>query len=121
MDAGEVIEIQVPAQPQAKFRVNVRVLEKLHAVVRSDSVASIQTEGVLQYGGQAVVDAFAEQVPMRRPGSPEEVAATIAFLASDGGGYITGTTIVVDGGADAWGIGMPPPEAEPPAGPSDAG
>jgi phospholipid/cholesterol/gamma-HCH transport system substrate-binding protein len=47
MDAGEVIEIQVPPQPQAKFRVKVRVLEKLHAVVRTDSVASIQTEGVL--------------------------------------------------------------------------
>ena len=35
---------------------------------------------------------------MRRPGTPEEVAATIAFLASAGGGYITGTTVVIDGG-----------------------
>ena len=59
----------------------------------------IQTEGILQYGGQEVVDAFAEQTPMRRPGTPEEVAATIAFLASDGGGYITGQTIVCDGGS----------------------
>ena len=58
----------------------------------------IQTEGILQYGGQEVVDGFAEQVPMRRAGTPEEVAATIAFLASAGGGYITGTTVVVDGG-----------------------
>jgi citronellol/citronellal dehydrogenase len=73
----------------------------------------IQTEGVLQYGGQAVVDAFAAQVPMRRAGSPEEVAATIAFLASAGGGYITGTTVVVDGGADAWGMGTAPPGPEP--------
>jgi phospholipid/cholesterol/gamma-HCH transport system substrate-binding protein len=47
MDAGEVLDIQVPAQPQAKFRVKMRILEKLHAVVRSDSVATIQTEGVL--------------------------------------------------------------------------
>jgi citronellol/citronellal dehydrogenase len=68
----------------------------------------------MQYGGQAVLDAFAEQVPMRRAGTPEEVAATIAFLASDGGGYITGTTVVVDGGTDAWGIGMAPPEPESP-------
>jgi citronellol/citronellal dehydrogenase len=74
----------------------------------------IQTEGILQYGGQAVVDSFAEQVPMRRAGTPEEVAATIAFLASDGGGYITGTTVVVDGGADAWGMGTAPPPVEPP-------
>jgi len=52
-------------------------------------------------------------VPLRRPGLPEEVAATIAFLASSGGAYITGTTVVVDGGADAWGMGTPPPEIEP--------
>jgi citronellol/citronellal dehydrogenase len=73
----------------------------------------IQTEGVLQYGGQEVVDEFATHVPMRRAGLPEEVAATIAFLASPGGGYVTGTTVVVDGGADAWGLGTPPPDLEP--------
>jgi citronellol/citronellal dehydrogenase len=72
----------------------------------------VQTEGVLQYGGQEVVDAFVEQVPMRRAGTPEEVAATIAFLASAGGAYITGTTVVVDGGADAWGMGERPPPLE---------
>ncbi len=39
----------------------------------------------------------------------EEVAATIAFLASQGGAYITGSTVLVDGGADAWGMGERPP------------
>ena len=83
--------------------------------IRAVCVAAglIQTEGVLQYGGQDVVDEFATHVPLRRPGLPEEVAATIAFLASSGGAYITGTTVVVDGGADAWGLGAPPPETEP--------
>lgn len=47
MDAGEVIDIEVPPQPQSKFRVKMRVVEKLHPVVRTDSVATIQTEGVL--------------------------------------------------------------------------
>ncbi len=74
----------------------------------------IQTEGVQQYGGQEAVDGFAAMVPMRRAGSPEEVAATIAFLASAGGGYVTGSTVVVDGGADAWGQGTAPPPLEPP-------
>jgi NAD(P)-dependent dehydrogenase (short-subunit alcohol dehydrogenase family) len=37
-------------------------------------------------------------VPMRRYGTSAEVAATIAFLASDGAGYITGQNIRVDGG-----------------------
>ena len=38
------------------------------------------------------------QVPMRRYGRVEEIAATIAFLASEGAGYITGQNLRVDGG-----------------------
>jgi citronellol/citronellal dehydrogenase len=70
----------------------------------------VETEGIMQYGGPETLAAFAQQVPMRRPALAEEVAATIAFLASDGGGYITGTTVVVDGGAGVWGMGERPPE-----------
>ena len=39
-----------------------------------------------------------QSVPMRRYGKVEEIAATIAFLASDGAGYITGQNLRVDGG-----------------------
>ena len=39
-----------------------------------------------------------ESVPMQRYGKMEEIAATIAFLASEGAGYITGQNIRVDGG-----------------------
>jgi NAD(P)-dependent dehydrogenase (short-subunit alcohol dehydrogenase family) len=39
-----------------------------------------------------------QRIPMRRYGKSEEVAETIAFLASPGGGYITGQNIRVDGG-----------------------
>ena len=37
-------------------------------------------------------------VPMQRYGTSEEIAATIAFLASPGAAYITGQSIRVDGG-----------------------
>ncbi|MDO4298096.1 MAG: 3-oxoacyl-[acyl-carrier-protein] reductase [Lachnospiraceae bacterium] len=38
------------------------------------------------------------QVPLGRMGQPEDIAETVAFLASDRTGYITGQTILVDGG-----------------------
>ena len=37
-------------------------------------------------------------VPMKRYGTSEEVAATVAFLVSEGAGYITGQNIRIDGG-----------------------
>jgi citronellol/citronellal dehydrogenase len=69
---------------------------------------TIRTEGLDGYD-EAAVAGWERSVPLGRLGRPEEVAAVIAFLASAGGAYVTGTTIVVDGGADAWGIGEPPP------------
>jgi NAD(P)-dependent dehydrogenase (short-subunit alcohol dehydrogenase family) len=39
-----------------------------------------------------------QSVPMQRYGRSEEIAATVAFLVSDGAAYITGQNIKVDGG-----------------------
>src|SRR5688572_10682323 len=47
MDAGEVVAVGVPSQPGSKFRVKFRIIEKLFPVIRSDSIASIQTDGLL--------------------------------------------------------------------------
>lgn len=41
---------------------------------------------------------FRDRIPMQRYGKSEEIAATIAFLASEGGAYITGQNLRVDGG-----------------------
>ena len=47
MDAGEIVEINVPGGPGSKFRLKFRIIEKMFPVIRTDSVASIQTDGLL--------------------------------------------------------------------------
>jgi len=48
-----------------------------------------------------IPDRVKEAIPARRAGTPEEVAACVAFLASDKAGYVNGTTLYVDGGLAA--------------------
>ncbi len=78
------------------------------------SCGPIETEGLASYGPDSLEESR-RTVPLGRLGRAEEVGETIAFLASPGGGFITGTTILVDGGVDAWGLAEPPPAPEPPA------
>jgi citronellol/citronellal dehydrogenase len=63
------------------------------------ALGNIATEGLDGYGPERVAE-WEREVPLGRLGTPEEAAALIAFLASAGGGYVTGTTVVMDGGLD---------------------
>jgi NAD(P)-dependent dehydrogenase (short-subunit alcohol dehydrogenase family) len=51
--------------------------------------------------GKEFISALADITPMRRASQPEEIAEVIAFLVSSRASYITGTTVVVDGGRRA--------------------
>ena len=44
------------------------------------------------------IEKLESQIPLGRIGNPSDVASLVAFLASEGAGYITGQTLVVDGG-----------------------
>lgn len=55
-------------------------------------------EQAVAQGGVKILRAMTDATALRRLGEPDEVAATVVFLASNGAGYITGETIGVSGG-----------------------
>lgn len=82
----------------AVFRAGLAAFTKLF----SDSYAAsnVRMNNVLPgwIDSLPATDERRDSVPMKRYGKAEEIAATIAFLVSDGAGYITGQNIRVDGG-----------------------
>ena len=65
-------------------------------------IASEMTDATAARVGVSVEDfraGAAERNPVKRVGFPEDIAAAVAFLASDEASYITGQTLLVDGGA----------------------
>src|SRR5439155_95162 len=66
--------------------------------VNALALGSIATEATQRATKPADRDALAQEPALRRWGTPEEVGRVVVFLASDEASYITGQTIVVDGG-----------------------
>jgi 2-hydroxycyclohexanecarboxyl-CoA dehydrogenase len=48
--------------------------------------------------GAGIIDALSRAVPMRRLGAPADVAAAVAYFASEEAAYVTGQTLSVSGG-----------------------
>lgn len=61
-------------------------------------ITSPMSEEVAGMIGPEAVAAMGAHIPMKRNGSPEEVAGPILFLCSEAASYITGATLMVDGG-----------------------
>lgn len=59
----------------------------------------IMTAAMQSLGDDTQLNAMARCIPMGKLGAPEDIANTMLFLASDEAAYITGQTIVVDGGS----------------------
>jgi citronellol/citronellal dehydrogenase len=84
--------------------------------IRSVAVApgTVRTDGLLEHYPQPAIEQWTRAVPLGRLGSTAEIGEVVAFLATPAAGYLTGTTVVVDGGVDAWGTGQPVPQPEDP-------
>src|ERR1700736_714079 len=65
MDAGQVQGVEIPDAPPAKFRVKIRITEKLRGLIRTDSVVTIGTEGVV--GNRFPADGARAARSRRRP------------------------------------------------------
>ena len=59
---------------------------------------TILTEGVIKEYGESYRNNPVDRIPLGRFGTPEDIAGPVLFLASDDSKYITGQTIIVDGG-----------------------
>lgn len=59
---------------------------------------NIATEGLMSERSAEFVQAMERAIPLGRLGTPRDVAHAFLYLASEGAGYVTGTTILVDGG-----------------------
>ncbi len=69
--------------------------------IATPGVSSMQDPSTMPAGVdmKAVTDAFLARIPMHRMGEPDEIGKVALFLASDMSSYMTGSQIVVDGGA----------------------
>lgn len=63
------------------------------------------TQSLVHASDSSMREHYEKKILLRRLGAPEDVAGAAVFLASDAASYITGETIIVDGGLTTWQIG----------------
>jgi gluconate 5-dehydrogenase len=74
-------------------------------------------QNAVMYENQEWVDYLCDRIPLKRPGQPGDLEGAVVFLASDASAYVTGQTLLVDGGIST-GATRAMPARKPDAGPS---
>ncbi|MFA6564957.1 MAG: glucose 1-dehydrogenase [Verrucomicrobiia bacterium] len=55
-------------------------------------------QNAVMYENQEWVEYLCDRIPLKRPGQPQDLDGAVVFLASEASGYVTGQTLLVDGG-----------------------
>ena len=85
-----------------------------HVRVNGIAVGSVMTSALEFVAGHEETRRSMEQVtPLRRIGEVEDIAATVVYLASQAGSYVTGKVLEVDGGLDQPNLDLGLPDLEP--------
>jgi phospholipid/cholesterol/gamma-HCH transport system substrate-binding protein len=95
--AGAITSIDPPTSPSGKFRVQMEITEELHPLVRADSVASIETEGLVG-GSYLGVGTGSDSAPSAPPAStiPSREPFEISDLMQQMGDTITKVNAAID-------------------------
>lgn len=72
-------------------------LAKYNITVNAVLPGNILTEGLIEQG-EEYLNKMKKAIPLHRLGNPEDIGYAVLFFASDEAGYITGQTLVIDGG-----------------------
>jgi phospholipid/cholesterol/gamma-HCH transport system substrate-binding protein len=101
--AGSVTDIEAPADPSGKFRARLEITEDLHQLVRTDSVAAIQTEGLV--GGSFLAVSIGTAGAPRAPAG-STIPSREPFLLADLFEQMSGTIGKVNATIDTLGVGI---------------
>lgn len=86
-----------------------------NAGIRVNAIAPgpVETEMAKAVHSTSIISDYFDAIPLKRYGTPAEIANAVGFLCSPAASYVNGQVLAVDGGFDASGIGLPTLRREP--------